>query len=303
MLDTKVMQAIETVTRQLKLETAALAAVAHIESGLRTHAMVNGKAEPLIRFEGHYFDRRLSGETRDRARRQGLASPTAGTIANPRAQAARWALLTRAAAIDRKAAYESVSWGIGQVMGAHWAWLGYASVDALVEEARSGVKGQLRLMARYIERAGLAGALRARDWERFAHGYNGPAFRKNGYHLKLEKAYHRYAARASTSTPPHVLRIGAAGEAVRSLQTALSQHGYPIRVDGLYGPATENAVRSFQAHNRLLVDGIAGPATMATLHATDIRPSPQGLLTRIVNWFRRGKERGHATAPLVSDKP
>jgi hypothetical protein len=43
-------------------------------------------------------------------------------------------------------------------MGAHWAWLGFDSVDALVEEARSGAAGQARLMARYIEKAGLAEA-------------------------------------------------------------------------------------------------------------------------------------------------
>jgi hypothetical protein len=155
MFDTIVMQAIETIARELEIEAAALAAVAHVESGLRTHALVDGRQEPLIRFEGHYFDRRLDGTARAQARQLGISSPTAGAIANPRAQAGRWALLGRAAQIDRKAAYESTSWGIGQVMGAHWAWLGYANVDALVAEARSGVQGQLRLMARYIEKAGL----------------------------------------------------------------------------------------------------------------------------------------------------
>ena len=84
MFDTTVMQAIETVALQLKVETAALAAVAHIESGLRTHALMNGRPEPLIRFEGHYFDRRLTGAKRDHARRQGLASPTAGARSRPR---------------------------------------------------------------------------------------------------------------------------------------------------------------------------------------------------------------------------
>lgn len=174
MFDGAVMQAIERVARELGVEPAALAAVVEVESGGRVYAIVEGRPEPLIRFEGHYFDRRLSGAARERARREGLASPKAGAVANPTSQAARWALLSRAASIDRVAAWESVSWGVGQVMGAHWAWLGYASVDALVAGARDGIAGQMRLMARFIDRSGLARALRTRDWPAFARGYNGP---------------------------------------------------------------------------------------------------------------------------------
>src|SRR5690606_8321023 len=119
---------------------------------------------------------RLHGEKLERARAEGLAAPQAGKVKNPAAQAARWALLARAEAIDAKAARESASWGLGQVMGAHWAWLGYADVDDLVTEARSGVGGQVALMARYIDKAGLLPALRNRDWTVFARGYNGPAY-------------------------------------------------------------------------------------------------------------------------------
>ena len=107
MLGEAVLIEIEKIAKRLGIEPAALAAVAHIESGLRTHAMVGGKAEPLIRFEGHYFDRRLSGAKREEARRSGLASPEAGAIANPPSQSARWSLLARAARLDRRAAYES----------------------------------------------------------------------------------------------------------------------------------------------------------------------------------------------------
>ena len=116
---------ITAVAREIGIEPAALLAVAEVESGGKAFASVDGRLEPLIRFEGHYFDRRLTPAKREAARREGLASPLAGAVINPRMQAARWKLLARAAAIDRKAALESVSWGLGQVMGAHWAWLGY----------------------------------------------------------------------------------------------------------------------------------------------------------------------------------
>ena len=156
--------------------------------------MIAGRPQPLIRFEGHYFDGRLSTANRIRARAEGLASPVAGSVANPKTQAGRWTLLAKARAIDAKAANESASWGIGQVMGAHWAWLDYASVDALVAEAGGGVSGQIRLMARYVDKAGLAPTLRGLDWEAFARGYNGPQYKRFGYHVKIAAAYARLNA-------------------------------------------------------------------------------------------------------------
>lgn len=194
MLNAQMMQAVSAVAKERGIDKAALAAVVHVESGGRAHVAVDGRREPVIRFEGHYFDRRLSGEKLERARKEGLASPTAGKIANPPSQSGRWKLLDRAVALDKQAAFESVSWGVGQVMGAHWLWLGYGSVDALVAEARAGISGQLHLMAKFIDKAGLARALNKRDWQTFARGYNGPAFGKNGHDAKLAKAYARYAS-------------------------------------------------------------------------------------------------------------
>ena len=185
---------ITKVADELKVERAALLAVAEVESGGKVFATVRGQNLPLIRFEGHYFDRRLSGAKRSRARSEGLASPKAGGVANPSTQAARWAMLERATAIDRRAALESTSWGIGQVMGAHWDWLGYANVDDLVGDARSGAAGQARLMARFIDRAGLRPALRTHDWPAFARGYNGAGYKANGYHTKMAASYRRFAA-------------------------------------------------------------------------------------------------------------
>ncbi|MGB3388333.1 MAG: N-acetylmuramidase domain-containing protein, partial [Pseudaminobacter sp.] len=94
-----------------------------------------------------------------------------------------------------QAAHESVSWGIAQVMGAHWQWLGYGDIDALVAEARSGVAGQIRLMMRYIEKSGLAAALRKHDWGGFARGYNGPDYKRRSYDAKIAAAYEKYRTR------------------------------------------------------------------------------------------------------------
>jgi peptidoglycan hydrolase-like protein with peptidoglycan-binding domain len=55
------------------------------------------------------------------------------------------------------------------------------------------------------------------------------------------------------------------GPDVVYVQTALAALGYPIDVDGRYGPRTQAAVRDFQAANDLDVDGIAGPMTQQAL--------------------------------------
>jgi murein L,D-transpeptidase YcbB/YkuD len=246
---------IERVADGIGAERAALLAIAEVESAGKAFATVGGRKEPLIRFEGHYFDRRVSVEKRAEARAAGLADPKAGAVRNPASQAARWALLARAAAIDHKAAHESVSWGLGQVMGAHWAWLGYADVDALVAEARAGVGGQAALME----------AIRRRDWPAFARGYNGPDYKRHGYDRKIASAYARYAIGAPDVTGPRPLREGSHGDAVRDLQAKLTHAGYVTGQDGIFGGETERAVRAFQSAQRLPVDGIAGPVTMAAL--------------------------------------
>ncbi len=256
---------ITKIAREYELEPAALLAICHVESGGKTFARVNGRLEPLIRFEGHYFDRRLTGNKRLRARREKLASPKAGAIANPRTQAGRWALLHRAEEIDRRAAHESVSWGLGQVMGAHWAWLGYGSVDDLVEEARSGLSGQVRLMARYIRKAGLEKAIRVQDWAEFARGYNGPAYRKYRYDTRIAAAYRRYDKmqyEAGGHVGQKALRRGSKGQAVADLQRQLSAIGYTLKVDGDFGPATETALKKFQRNNNFEPTGVSDENTL-----------------------------------------
>ncbi|WP_440994928.1 chitosanase [Arhodomonas sp. SL1] len=55
------------------------------------------------------------------------------------------------------------------------------------------------------------------------------------------------------------------GEDVRGVQEALAATGFGIAADGIFGPATEQAVIAFQAREGLTVDGVVGPATRAAL--------------------------------------
>ncbi len=61
------------------------------------------------------------------------------------------------------------------------------------------------------------------------------------------------------------LAHGAEGEGVELLQAALVAAGHEIDIDGVFGDATERAVRRFQRDNELDVDGIVGENTWAAL--------------------------------------
>lgn len=92
---------------------------------------------------------------------------------------------------------------------------------------------------------------------------------------------------------------GSRGQQVIEIQTRLKDWGYYAgEVDGIYGPLTYRAVRFFQSRNRLTVDGIAGPKTLAAL---GINPNVTGstvsrgdnrdesLLAHIINGEARGE--------------
>ncbi|MCF6322406.1 MAG: N-acetylmuramidase domain-containing protein [Rhizobiaceae bacterium] len=250
-------------------------AVVQVESGGRYFARVDTRDEPLIRFEGHYFYRLLPRAKRNRAVVAGLANSRAGRIRNPITQTGRWALLGKASRIDRPAALASVSWGVGQVMGVHWRWLGYGSIDALVGQVRSGLEGQVRLMARFIKKAGLVDKLAARDWAGFARAYNGPGYRRNKYDTRMARAYRIFADQGEDGNEVDekqakrhsmvLLRMGSRGNAVLELQNQLGTLGFHLARDGAFGPATEHAVKHFQKQSRLKADGIVGPKTFEML--------------------------------------
>lgn len=54
---------------------------------------------------------------------------------------------------------------------------------------------------------------------------------------------------------------GYKSSATRLVQQKLSDAGYRIAVDGVFGRRTDAAVKDYQANNALLVDGIVGPQT------------------------------------------
>lgn len=60
-----------------------------------------------------------------------------------------------------------------------------------------------------------------------------------------------------------VLKNGASGAVVETLQQLLTAKGYTCKVDGEYGPETVSAVKSYQTAKGIEADGICGNATWA----------------------------------------
>ncbi|WP_353856792.1 peptidoglycan-binding protein [Bacillus sp. Bos-x628] len=62
-----------------------------------------------------------------------------------------------------------------------------------------------------------------------------------------------------------LVKKGNRGKAVTEVQQLLRKHGYDLKVDGIFGSSTEDAVKDFQKTKHLSVDGIVGKATLAEL--------------------------------------
>ncbi|HCM83030.1 MAG TPA: hypothetical protein DIS76_00505 [Rhodospirillaceae bacterium] len=55
---------------------------------------------------------------------------------------------------------------------------------------------------------------------------------------------------------------------IRAVQESLNDHGYKVAEDGIWGPQTARAVRSFQANNNLEASGKLNSQTLNTLSAS-----------------------------------
>jgi len=91
----------------------------------------------------------------------------------------------------------------------------------------------------------------------------------------------------SVPSDDRTLREGMEGEDVAAVQARLQQLGYYAgKLDGKYGSGTIEAVKAFQARNKLTVDGVCGPNTIMVLYSgsaidngSSITPPPDPIPT------------------------
>lgn len=184
---------IQAQAKALGIEVACLRAVIEVEckgSGF------NDDGTPVILYERHKFYsglRAINWLTKSNEWYKlypDLCNPVAGGYGKFSEQHGK---LERASKLNRDVALESCSWGLGQVMGYHWSYLGYTSLQAFINAMYKDEASQLDAMCRYIKVNGLVGALQRKNWAAFAKGYNGVAYAKNQYDVKLAQAYKRFS--------------------------------------------------------------------------------------------------------------
>lgn len=207
----------------------ALWAVLHVES---SGAGFQSDRRPKILFERHKFHRATGGSFD--ATHPGISNPSPGGYGAGGAH--QYDRLAEALKLDRRAALESASWGLGQVLGSNFAVAGYDDVEDMVARMVQSERQQLLAMFNFIDGNNLGKALRKGDWLSFALGYNGANAEANGYPNKLKGAFDAFEA----GSPPDIR--------VRIAQLGLTFLGHaPGGVDGVFGGNTRRALQRFEA--------------------------------------------------------
>jgi len=170
---------------RLGCDVAAIKAVSQVESG--PYGAFLASDEPVILFERHIFHRLTDGKYDNHP---DISNKESGGYGPAAIQHAR---LQIAAELDRDAALQSASWGKFQILGKNWESLKYASLQEFINAMYRSEKDQLDSFVRFVEVNGLAKYLKAKQWSKFARGYNGEAFHRNSYDSKMALAYKKWA--------------------------------------------------------------------------------------------------------------
>lgn len=158
-----------------------LKAVALVESG---GAGFDSTGRPKILFERHLFHRFTNGK---------YSPASFSQVRGGGYGESSWDKLTHAAARSPLKAFEAVSWGKFQVLGMWWDELGYPSSLEMAYSCVTSEDAHYEMLIRYIEHNKMQDEVRSlstnpADCRAFARGYNGPAYTKFQYDVKLARA-------------------------------------------------------------------------------------------------------------------
>lgn len=176
--------------RRTAVDVSKIKAIAHVEAA--GAGFFQGK--PKILPEPHRFHKLTGG--RFDASHPRCSYRKWGTRPYPASQADRYALLLEMIDLDPWAGFQAASYGKFQLLGEHFATCGYptpwhfAFAQAVDEET------QLMCFEAFIKANGIVQPLRAGRWAEVARRYNGPAYAKNQYDVKLAQAEHRFRQQA-----------------------------------------------------------------------------------------------------------
>ncbi|MBL1322172.1 MAG: DUF3380 domain-containing protein [Methylophaga sp.] len=259
--------------KTLGVDTAVLLAFLEVESAGKGFTSLN---QVKILPEAHIFYRYLPQNLKAQAIKIGIALKK-WIPGNYRFN--KYKRFQRMIDFNEQAAYTSVSYGLGQIMGFNHKAAGHRTAKEMYLAAQQGEYEQLIQLVNLMKSWGLNKTLVNKDftnplsWYPAAKRYNGSGFKKNGYAKKLARAYKKHISKSNNlghDISYHVstlLKLGSKGEAVRNLQLDLQELGYIFvhGIDGRFGVETDNHLRNYQENSELKVDGYAGDKTIAAI--------------------------------------
>ena len=180
-------QKIIDICKKQPIDTAALLAFISVETGGQGFDAKTGKI--LIQFEPTWFKRKAP-----------YAPSGLWSVNKVDVQSKEWIAFNDAFSKDADAAMQSTSIGLGQIMGFHFARLGYKTVGAMWDDAKKGIEQQVKQIVTFIQSdLDLQSAINRHNWTDVAEIYNGKGFRelaikysRTPYDKSLEDAYRIY---------------------------------------------------------------------------------------------------------------
>ena len=197
------------IARDLKVETAALRAIAEVES---SGAPFGPDGRPIVRFELHVFHSKVRATSAVDAKTYEKTHPhlcqhsqDTGDLYHGGGQTTEWGMLHGALALrgHTEQALSSASYGKFQVMGFNHAKIGWPSVTQFVRDMFVSEANQFKAFMGYVEAGSLVRHIRSHDWASFAHGYNGAGYLRYKYDTRMAAAYDRFRRAAAPSATGH----------------------------------------------------------------------------------------------------
>lgn len=180
-------QELQGLAESIGIEYAALMAFISVESG--GQGFINGRL--VIQFEPAWFRKKAPFAP------SGLWSTN--KVEN---QDKEYKAFSNAFSLDKNAAMQSTSIGVGQIMGFHYARLGFKTVDEMWDAFKIGEYQQVKGIVKFINTdPKLLKAIKEKNWHLVATYYNGGGYKelaakygREPYNISMEKAYKKYAA-------------------------------------------------------------------------------------------------------------
>jgi len=180
---------VKRIAAMFGLEWAILMAFIEVESGGKGFDPATGKI--IIQFEPVWFRKKAP-----------YAPSGKWSLNGVERQKQEWEAFNEVFNLNRSAAMESTSIGLGQIMGDHWKRLEYNSVGAMWDDAKLSLERQVWQIAKFIQTdSDLLIAIKARNWGEVATIYNGPKYKevavrynRDPYNISMEKAFKKYTA-------------------------------------------------------------------------------------------------------------